>query len=432
LDAKHAYTLPELIDLAESNNPTTHAAWESARQAALAAGIAESTYLPEVSASVVGGYQYGHGERSGLGFTASDEVSATGALAAVSLRWLLFDFGGRAAVLEAAKLGSVISNIGFTAAHQRVIYAVTLAYYAHAAAVAHVKSAEKGLENAREVESAAQARLARGVATVVEVAQAHQAAAQAELVRVQAQGSAQDSYLGLLAAMGVSPLTKLELADLPERRLSPDLIAPVERIVEHALQVRPDMLSAHAARQASLAGLRAAQAAFFPKLFLSATGSYRTSRLEIGALPGFGDEAPTLNLSGHTLGFAALLGVTVPIYDGGRRAARVEQARAGVSKADDELAGVRNEAVRQIVVAETTLKSSLAARDAALALVSAAQTSYDSALGAYKSGMGSVTETLLAETQLLAARNAATDAYSIALSAAASLALATGTLGGPS
>ncbi|MEI9939408.1 MAG: TolC family protein [Pseudomonadota bacterium] len=431
LDPKHAYTLPELIDLAESNNPTTRAAWQSARQAALATGIAESTYLPEISASVVGAYQYGHGENSASGFSADDKVSAAGALAAVSLRWLLFDFGGRAALVEAAKQGSLISNIGFTAAHQRIIYEVTLAFYANAATLAHLKSAEMGLADAREVETAARARLGRGIGTVVEVAQAHQATAQAELVRVQAEGNAKDTYLSLLAAMGVSPLSKLELADLPERRLSVDLIAPVERTIAHALEVRPDMLSVHAAQQASLANLRAAQAAFLPKLFLAATGAYRTSHIDLTALPGLGDDAPTLNLSGHEVGFTVLLGMTVAIYDGGRRAARVEQARAGIGKADDTLAGVRNEAVRQVVLAETTLKSSLAARDAALALVSAAETTHDAALDAYENGLGSVTETLLAETQLIAARNAATDAYSTALCAAASLALAAGTLGGP-
>ncbi|MEI9950594.1 MAG: TolC family protein [Pseudomonadota bacterium] len=430
LDAKRAYTLPELIDLAESNNPSTRVAWLNAREAALAAGIVESTYLPEVSASVVGAYQYGHGENSAFGFSADDHVSVAGALAALSLRWLLFDFGGRSALVDAAKQGSLLSNIAFTAAHQRIIYEVTLAFYANAAAVAHLQSAETGLQNAHDVEVAGQARFAQGIGTVIEVAQAHQATAQAELIRVQADGSARDTYLRLIAAMGVSPLTKLQVADVSDRRLSVEMIPPIERIVTRALEARPDMLSAHAAQKVSLANLRAAQAAFLPKLFLSATGSYRTSDIDVVALPGLGSDAPTLNLSGHAVGFTVLLGATVPVFDGGRRSATVAQARARVDKADATLSGVRNEAVRQVVSAQTSLKSSLAARDASLALVSAADTTYSAALDAYRNGLGSVTETLIAETQLLAARNAAVDAYSTALSAAASLALAAGTLGG--
>ncbi len=128
LDSKRAYTLPELIDLAETNNPSTRVAWLNAREAALAAGIVESTYLPEVTASVVGAYQYGHGENSAFGLSADNHVSVTGALAALSLRWLLFDFGERAALVDAVKQGSLLTNIAFTAAHQRIIYEVTLAF----------------------------------------------------------------------------------------------------------------------------------------------------------------------------------------------------------------------------------------------------------------------------------------------------------------
>ena len=39
LDKSHPYTLAELIDLAQSHNPSTRVAWENARDAALATGI---------------------------------------------------------------------------------------------------------------------------------------------------------------------------------------------------------------------------------------------------------------------------------------------------------------------------------------------------------------------------------------------------------
>ncbi len=200
-------------------------------------------------------------------------------------------------MVDAARQTSLLSNIGFTAAHQRIIYDVTLAFYANAAAMAHVRSAESGLQNARDIQAAAEARLARGIGTQIEVAQTRQATAQVELVRVQADGSARDTYLHLVSALGVSPLTKLELAEISDRRLSVDMIAPVERIVARALETRPDMLSAHTAQTVSLANLRAAEAAFFPKLFLAATGAYRTSDIDLVALPGLGSDAPTLNLS---------------------------------------------------------------------------------------------------------------------------------------
>src|SRR5271157_5545563 len=45
-DAQKNYELPELIDLAERANPKTKAAWENAKQAASAVGLAQSEYFP--------------------------------------------------------------------------------------------------------------------------------------------------------------------------------------------------------------------------------------------------------------------------------------------------------------------------------------------------------------------------------------------------
>ena len=75
------------------------------------------------------------------------------------------------------------------------------------------------------------------------------------------------------------------------------------------------------------------------------------------------------------------------------------------------------------------LVSAALAFGAANALAAAAQTTFESALASYRNRVGSITDVNIAQTQLLQARNASTDTYSTALSAAATLALATGALG---
>jgi outer membrane protein TolC len=236
--------------------------------------------------------------------------------------------------------------------------------------------------------------------------------------------------------MGISPMSRLRIADVSRRKLSAALTGPVERIASAALARRPDVLNGYAAQQASLANLRAAQAEFLPKVFLAANGTRLSGDINITAIPGTGQEAPIVNLPGNQLGVSgtqfgatALIGATVPLYDGGSRAAMLEQARAKVDKADTTLLQIRNEAVRQIVVAENTLKTSLSAYSASTALAEATQTTFNAALAAYRNGVGSISDVTTAERQLLRAKNAATDAYSTALSAAATLALATGVLG---
>ena len=435
LERHRVYSLAELIDIAQSSNPVTRNAWSDARNAALAAGIAESSFLPLVSAGIVEGYQrFGNSAFDAL---PANDVTAKGSISAISIQWLLFDFGERAALLDVAKQGSVISNIAFTAAHQQVIYNVSLAFYANAAARAHLASAAKSLKDAEAVQAAAEDRYKRGIGTVVEVAQTRQATAEARLSKVQADGVAQNTYLALISAMGISPMTKLAPADISRRNLSSSLTAPIERFVSAALARRPDVLTGYAALQASLANLRAAQATFFPKVFFAGNGTRLTGNLNVTAIPEVDQQLPILNLPVNQLGISqtqlgatALLGATVPIYDGGIRAALLEQARDKVDKAETSLTQIRNEAVRQIVVASNTLKTSLAAYSASTTLASAAQTTFDAALAAYRNGVGSVTDVTTAERQLLAAKNAATDAHSAALSAAATLALAAGALGG--
>ena len=294
---------------------------------------------------------------------------------------------------------------------------------------ARVVTTEKSLRDAKTVQEAAQARYDHGVGTIVEVAQARQGSAQEELAEVQARGQAQDSYVALLAAMGISPLTQIKLADLGQRRLSGALMDPIEQVVSQALARRPDVLSAYAVHEASLARLRAAQAEFMPKVFVSATGSYTSNTLDVSTLPGLGQLPPTLNVTGTHFGATVLLGVTVPIYDGGLRRALEGQARADAAKTDARLEQIRDEATREIVAAANRVHTSLSALDAADALASAAQITFDAALNAYRNGVGSITDATRAETGLLEAQNASTDAYTVALSSAATLALAAGTLG---
>src|SRR5271155_3453398 len=54
IDAEHVYSLGELIDIAESNNPTTQAAWNRAKATAASVGIAKSELYPTIIATASG------------------------------------------------------------------------------------------------------------------------------------------------------------------------------------------------------------------------------------------------------------------------------------------------------------------------------------------------------------------------------------------
>src|SRR6266481_4381158 len=99
IDPTKTYTLPELIDLAESHNPETRVAWERARAQAAAWGVARSELYPTVAAAALAGANRTHAYLEDRFFrqTFGDfEV-------ALNLDYTIFDFGARAGRINAAQ-----------------------------------------------------------------------------------------------------------------------------------------------------------------------------------------------------------------------------------------------------------------------------------------------------------------------------------------
>ncbi len=428
LSRDHEYELAELIDIAERENQETRLAWERARNVAIGEGMAASTYLPIITAHVLGGYQGVTGQDSSLGATVHNSGNVFGSVEAISVEWLLFDFGGRKNIVGAARKLSDASNIAFTGAHQQVIHAVSIAYYAYVATVERHQTTIKALTNAKEIETAAEARYEHGEGTVTEIAQTRSLTAQAQFSVVNAQGAEQQACAVLLAAMGVSPLETIRIAPVMHHSLSTDDLAPIDQIVREALARRPDVLAGYNTLQASEASVRVAEAQNRPKIFLAGTGAYVSGQLGLTAVPSIGEQLPTLNITGNRWNGTVLMGMSIPIFDGHRRANAIRQAKNDEDKAAATLDQVRLNAMREIVSAQIALRTTLAANDAALALKAAAQTSYDATLDAYKQGIGTVTASVDAETHLFEAELAEDDAYTSSLSAAATIAFATGKL----
>lgn len=428
-DPQHFHTLPELVDLAHSANPQTRVAWYEARNAAVAAGMVRSSYAPRVSLTAAAGPLASRSTVSALGLRGDGESEGVGAVETLSLEWLLFDFGAREARVNAARQQTIVANIAFTAEHQQVTYQVALAFYDDVASRARSGNADRALALALEVQAAAEARLRQGIGATVEAAQARQATAQLRFAAVQARADVADARLRLLTAIGLPPFTRLRIAEPAGRALTPQMADMAEQAVAKALSRRPDMLAALAGRKASEEGFRAARAEFLPKVFAAGTAAHVEGARNLTALPGGGGDWPTLNLSGTRDSATLMVGIRIPLFDGGMRSGRLEQARNGVDAAAARLEATRNRAVLEIVASENRLRSTLEANVAAEQARAAAQTTVDAAFAAYRNGVGSITEVNLAQQQLLASENVCADAHAATLRAAATLALATGALG---
>lgn len=119
------YSLAELIDLAEGNNPETRAAWESARAQAAALGIARSDLFPTVVAIALANV-----ERSEEGFFMQFYRQTLPTFqVSLDLTYTIFDFGARRGRINAEIARLLSANFAFNDVHRQLITDVSQAYY---------------------------------------------------------------------------------------------------------------------------------------------------------------------------------------------------------------------------------------------------------------------------------------------------------------
>jgi len=422
IDPQQAYTLPELIDLAQRTNPITRTAWLHAEQAATAAGMTRSAYLPFISAVAIAGYQKHHSKNR---FTVWDHElqldtrsSVSGVVPALVLEWLLFDFGKRKAVSKIAEEMALASKFALGAAHQAVIFAVTKNYFQLTNALQQLTLSKENLKNTQYILEAAKAKYQSGIGTSIEVAQAEQLHAQAQLAIVQQQGAVHSSKQQLLSAIGLSPTEDLQV-DAQQHPLPTVADLPSEQILQEAVHSRPDVQASQATLRAAQAEIESAKANYYPKIALMGITAGGSGRLNLQGLP-------TLTPRGASS--AIMLGMNIPIFDGGLRREQLRQAQLEAQAAQETHQKSEHDALKEMYLAGDALRTALEAYHAAQTLLTAAETTYDAALEGFQAGLSSMTVLSEAATGLATAKEAHHAAYTAAQIASATLAFAMGEL----
>jgi outer membrane protein TolC len=412
------YDLAGLIDLAQRHNPETREAWERARQAALAVGLTETSYVPQISAEIVGGFQHTPlpipTNLIAKGYFTSNTLEM---LPTLTAKWLLFDFGQREGAVDAALANSFVANVAFTGAHQQLIYAVSRDYFALGAARGRLAVARQALKDAAVVQDAVATRSENGLATVVEVAQARRQTAQARFNLERATGAEHAAYAALVASIGIAPDAPIETTDSSAQALPAAPAGGLDHFLRDALANRPDIVAALGKLRAAEATLRGARATYYPTL-----GVESQLYQNVGALSTQGSRYYSVNEPGANI----LFKLSLPLYDGGARDARVAAAQSEIAAAHAALDQARDTAARQVTDAYDALHTSFAEYEAALTLNEAARTAYDAALDAYRDGVGTYTDLVNDETALSQAQSEQQDAHANVFTAAAALAFATG------
>jgi outer membrane protein TolC len=230
--------------------------------------------------------------------------------------------------------------------------------------------------------------------------------------------------VALVESIGILPTVPLKVADLGERLADVNQASrSVDALIEQALSQRPDLVAKLANLHAKEYEVSKVRAEYFPKVAVAGHASETELDVSIKNSPYFGDTKPT---------FGAFLTVELPIFDGFARDRQIDMAKAEMRAAENELAGARDSAVREVWKAYTDFKTALRKQDSAAKLVTASQNAFDAVLESYKNGLSTSPEIVGAQRNLASARSVSHDTQAAIFTTAAELALSTGDLARPS
>jgi len=407
------YSLSELIDLAESNNPETRVAWERARAQAASFGVARSELYPTLAAAALSQTSRDEGF-FGSRFNAQAVQDFEVAL---DLSYTVFDFGGRRGRINSARAQLLAANFAFNDTHRNVIYQVEQSYYRLLSSMGQEDSARASLSNAEAVQEAAEDRLAHGLATLPDVLEARSATAQAEYDLQSVLGAEQIARGDLATAVGDRASLTIKVQPLDQLPMPDSISDTVQGAIDRALSQRPDLMQQVAEIRSTNARVQEVRSAYYPSLSIDA-GPVAQSV--------YGLQSPYD--WGHTAGITGGLSFSLKwtIFDGGARKNRLLQAHADVHGAEAQAEVKRNQIADEVWTAYSNLNTALRQRQAAIALLEAASQSYDSALQSYNYGVRSLLDVTAAQRTLAQARSADVYARTQVLISFADLAFRTG------
>jgi len=364
----------DAVDLALCNNPQTREVWAAARVLAAQVGVAKSAWLPDLDGRVSGGRL----------ITETRDVSQNSA--ALTLSWLLLDFGQRSANIENASQLLNAAALTQSATVQSLFLAALQTYYNAQATRAAVIATTEAERAARESFVAAEARYNVGVATPADRLLAQTAYSQATLNRIKAEGEARNALGALANAMGFDAQQRIVLADIPQAMPDGAFQKDVDALIAAAQARRPDLKAAEAQLKAAEASVDLARAQGRPTLSLSTGPTWQ----DLGGVV----------TNGGNVG----LTLSVPIFSGFETTYRVRSAAAQAEVRAAQRDRIRSQVALDVWKAYQSLNTATQSLKTTADLVASAEQSERVALGRYKAGVGTVLELLAAQSALANAR----------------------------
>ena len=398
-------TLSAAIDSAEANYPRTRVALEQRNSAQAAIGVARSAYYPRAdllwqtnraTANNIYGLLLPQGVIPSISgpVIASDNIrSAWSGAGGTLLSWQPFDFGLRAAQVNAARQGAQAANAGLALTKLDVAALTANAYFDLAAAEQLATTAQANVDRLQVFAKAVHVLVDNQLRPGADAAQADAQLALARTLLIQAQTSVEVRRATLGELVG-SPKVEVDYG----RLLSP---APSETTTALSIASHPAAQREAAVVNQQQARLSALTHSYVPQFNALASLSGRGAGTDLkGNFPG-----GTNGLAPDTVNWAAGVQMTFPAFDFFRlraekkvQAATVRAEQANYAQAVDDLsAGVQQAQAQLAGAQQTALNTPIE--------LSAAQQSETQQRARFQAGLATVVDVSAAESVLVQAEN---------------------------
>lgn len=308
-----------------------------------------------------------------------------------SLQQLLFD--GQVFVgLQARKTSIDYFNKIVDVTEEGIVSNVYKIYYQLVASKTQIQMLDASIALLKKLRDDQQIMFQNGFAEKIDINRSAVQLANAETEKVKALNSIQNGYYGLKLLMGMPTQDTLVLTD------SVTYESIKEGVLEnmaYSYEDRQDYQLAQLGKKLNEFDIKRYKLTYYPTVALS--GNY--NRIS---------QSDKFNFFGGARWFPSSsigLNISVPIFDGFARSARVQRARLQLQQTENEIADLKLTIDRDVNVALNNYKSSLATLDNQKRNMDLAQQVYDQAKLKRENGMGTTLEVTSAQSDLQIAQS---------------------------
>jgi outer membrane protein len=381
-------TLMDVVERVVCESPRTTRAWAQVRAQAALLGASRGAYLPTASA-------YGFAGRANKDASYPDSPQFDSSLHVnttdvnVSLTWVLYDFGLRAANLDSARRLLEAASAQQDDAFQLTFLEAAQAFYEAQAATVSFGVAQSGEAAAEQSYKVADGLYVADVGPLADKLQAKTAWAQAKSRRVRAYGNLQNALGSVALLMGLSPTHEIQLSPPDDGAADSPLFGnSVEQLIAEAQHNHPRLLAARAAVESARADVGAARARGRPIISFGASSDRSDTPIIEATAPGV--------VRTNTFGIQ----IAVPLFDGFVQHYQTRRAQALADQKQADLDEQERRIGLDVWKSYQDLRTAAESLQASASLLESGRQSLDVARGRYRSGVGTLLELLKAQSDL--------------------------------